>query len=321
MNAISSVAAALALVVLSGLSAPATAQPLRVSHVTWVGYGPFYIAVEQGYFDQEGVEVQFSRVSDGKYEFAALAAGRIDLIANSLDAMAIRVADGQSLKVAFALDESYGADGIVATRDIGTIADLRGRSVAYGTGIITEFFLRVVLDSAGLGMDDIAPAIMDPENTAAAFVAGRVDAAVTWEPWLGRIRGGMRGHVLTDTTAWPGLLADVAIARAETVAQRGDELRAFYRAWLRALAFLAANEAEADRMMARGLGGWLEDSAEVAAARAGIRFYGAAENRAYIGTAQDPGSVIGHLERIARLAGIAYPDGAADLVAFDIVNP
>lgn len=297
-----------------------SAEPLRVSHTTWVGYGPLHIATEKGYFQEEGVEVEIYRVSDGKYELAALAAGRIDVVTNTLDAMALRVTEGQDFQVMFVLDESYGADGIVAADDISTIADLKGRSVAYGTGNVTEFFLEVVLDSVGLSLGDIEPAMMDASDTGSAFVAGRVDAAVTWEPWLGRVRSGTRGHVLTDTSQWPGLIADAAIARADTVAERRGELRAFYRGWLRALAYQAENEAEADQIMARGIGGWLEDPAEVASSREGIRFYGEAENQAYIGTRAKPGAFLTHLERIARLADISYPNGALDLVAFDIVN-
>ena len=32
----------------------ATADPLKLGHSTWVGYGPLYVAQEKGYFDEKG---------------------------------------------------------------------------------------------------------------------------------------------------------------------------------------------------------------------------------------------------------------------------
>lgn len=37
--------------------APAISGDLTVGHSTWVGYGPFYVAQEIGFFAEEGVTV------------------------------------------------------------------------------------------------------------------------------------------------------------------------------------------------------------------------------------------------------------------------
>ena len=48
--------------------------------------------------------------------------------------------------------------------------------------------------------------------------------------------------------------------------------------------FQKANEKEADEIMARGVGGWLEDPAVFAETRAGIVYYDDAMNQDFIGT-------------------------------------
>ena len=45
---------------------------------------------------------------------------------------------------------------------------------------------------------------MTAADAGAAFVAERVDAAVTWEPWLTRGRQAPHGHLLIDSSKHPG---------------------------------------------------------------------------------------------------------------------
>jgi NitT/TauT family transport system substrate-binding protein len=63
----------------------AAAEPLKVAHSTWVGYGPLYVAQEKGFFDEEGVEVELVVMEDPKLRFPALAAGQIDVAVSTVD--------------------------------------------------------------------------------------------------------------------------------------------------------------------------------------------------------------------------------------------
>ena len=48
-----------ALVALGTLSGPARAEVFKLAHSTWVGYGPFFIARDKGFFKDEGVDVEW----------------------------------------------------------------------------------------------------------------------------------------------------------------------------------------------------------------------------------------------------------------------
>ena len=304
---------------------PAAAEPLKVAHSTWVGVGPLYIAQEQGFFEDEGLEVELIRMEDVKTRMPALAAGRVDAAATTVDAVLTFYSARRPFRYLFAVDDSRGGDGIVADRSIGTVAGLKGKRIAFSEGSVSQFYLGVLLREAGLSLADIEPVNMTAGDAGAAFVAGRVDAAVTWEPWLTRGSRAEHGHVLVDSSTSPGLITDIIVTTAEHLETRTADLQAFYRAWVRAVEWRKANEHEADGIMARGVGGWLKEAAVFRETRSGVAYYDDAMNRSFIGTARAPGTIvrtIGNALDLGREAGLFDHDlDPASLVAFEVVNP
>jgi NitT/TauT family transport system substrate-binding protein len=45
----------LAIWLLASLPATAQAEPLRIFHFTWVGFGPLFVAQDRGSFAKEGI--------------------------------------------------------------------------------------------------------------------------------------------------------------------------------------------------------------------------------------------------------------------------
>ncbi len=302
----------------------AGAETLKLGHSTWVGYGPLYVAKEKGFFTEEGLEVELIVMEDPKLRFAALAAGQLDAAVTTVDTMLNYLSDQQGYRYLFALDDSKGGDGIVADKEIQTVADLKGKSVAYAEGSVSQFYLGVLLKEAGLSFADVETQNMTAGDAGAAFVAERVDAAVTWEPWLTRGKQSPHGHVLVNSSTSPGLITDMAMTTPEKLEARKSEFEALYRAWIKAVEFQKTNTDEADAIMARGVGGWLEDLAVFAETRAGIVYYDQAMNEAFLGKDGAPGTIIETIENAMALGketGMFQHDVApTDLIAFEIVN-
>ena len=112
--------------------------------------------------------------------------------------------------------------------------------------------------------------------------------------------------------------------RPQKLEARAADFEALYRAWVKAVEFQKANEQAADEIMAKGVGGWLEDPAVFAETRAGIVYYDEAMNEEFIGTAEAPGAIT---ETIANALELGKEIGQFDhdvapeeLIAFDIVN-
>jgi sulfonate transport system substrate-binding protein len=83
---------------------------------------------------------------------------------------------------------------------IQTLADLKGKKLAFGRGSSAHNFALMVLEKAGLRYDEIEPIYLGPADAGAAFERGAIDAWSIWEPYaaLFNIRPGVR--VLTTNT-------------------------------------------------------------------------------------------------------------------------
>ncbi len=311
---------------LAGLLAAgaAKADPLKIGHSTWVGYGPLYIARDKGFFKDEGLDVELVVIEDTKLRFPALAAGRIDGLVTTVDTVLNFLSTDQSYRYLFALDDSKGGDGIVAKNSIKTIGDLKGKTVAYLQGSPSQLMLGVLLKEAGLGFNDVQSQNMTAGDAGAAFVAGRVDAAVTWEPWLTRGKMAPDSHLLIDSSKTPGLITDVAVTTPKELETRKADFEKLYKGWLKAVEFQKEHPDEADVIMAKGVGGWLDDPKVFAETRAGIVYYDQPMNEAYFGTSEKPGGIMKTIENSAAIGNATGQFKVSvdpkSLIDFDIVG-
>ena len=279
------------LLVLAGGSHAAQAEPLRIGYLTWVGLGPLFVAKEKGLFAKEGIEVELINMAIHEAMYAGLFAGQIDMMDATVDDMLPNYDPEQPYACVFTLTESLGADGIVASNDIQSIADLEGKTVAFAERTVSQFYLNVLLKDGGLSEADIEHVEMSADDAGNAFLMQEVDAAVSWEPWLTQGKEAAHGHLLADTSERPGLVADCLVTRTEVLDHRLAEFKALARAWDAALDYVEAHPDESNEIMARNVGGWLEDPAVFAETLRGVQFYNSARNQEYFGTPDNPGQI------------------------------
>ena len=283
---------------------------LRVAVSSWVGYGPLWLAEERGFFDEEGVAVDLSLIEVSADRITAMQADRLDASATTVDTWTLFAAQGAGLVQVLATDESAGGDGIVAKQEIASIADLAGKSVAVQSASTSQFLLANALDEAGLSLDDLNLLDMSSGDAGAAFVAGQVDAAVTWQPWLSTARETDFGHLLLDTKETPGLIVDTVAFRPQFVAEHPEAVAAFVRGYYRAVEDLEANPDEANAIMAESIS---MESEDFAATLADLRLWGAEENEAYFGSAEEPGPIYDLVQQAGEFyASIGVTDNVPD---------
>jgi NitT/TauT family transport system substrate-binding protein len=228
-------------------------------------------------------------MEEGRLE--ALLDGEVDAVVQPLDSTVARFDPDQEVLCVLVLDESLGGDGIVAAQGIREIADLEGKTVAFLNLSSAQFFLNLLLADAGLSATDIEPLPMAAPDAAEAFMLAEGDAAATWEPWLTEAASTEHGHLLADSSTWPGLIADCLVTKASVFAERQGDFRALARAWAAAVDDYEADPEAAIEIMARHVGGGLEDPAAFAATLEKVRLYGRERNRIYFGTPQEPGPI------------------------------
>ena len=275
----------------AGLVGAAQAAPLRIGYQTWVGNGPLFVAQEKGFFAKEGVQVELINMAIHEALYAGLFAGQIDVAGATVDDMLPHFDPDDPYACVLVLDDSRGADGIVANKDITSIADLKGKTVAFPEGTVSEFYLNVLLKKAGLSETDIRTVDLSADDAGNSFLLQEVDAAVTWEPWLTQGKEAPHGHLLADSSETPGLIVDCLVAKTTVFDHRLPEFRALARAWDAAVHYASAHPDEANAIMARHVGGGNDDPAAFADAAKGVKLYDAAGNREFFGTPAHPGQI------------------------------
>ena len=200
--------------------------------------------------------------------------------------------DEEPLVCVLVMDDSQGADGIVASKDIQSIADLKGKSVAVLRAASSQFYLNVLLKEAGLSEADIEVVDLTPEDAGEAFLLQEVDAAVTWEPWL------MPGP---ERRAWPPPdrhLGATGAAR-RLPARQGRRLHEAQGRVPGGRPRLGCGGAATSRRIpTRPTRSWRATWAAGSKIRRsspkpckGVGFYDADENREYFGTPEKPGQI------------------------------
>lgn len=287
-------ALALVFVLLAGMllrpAALPAQTPLKIGYPVWVGYGPLFLAEKKGFLKELGTRVELILMEDTKPRYVALAAKRIDGLMTTIDTVVQRYKPELRMAAVLAMDDSKGGDGIVARKEIATVRDLKGKKVAFSEGSVSHFFLAFLLKEAGLSLKDITVVNMTAGDAGAAFVAGKVDAAVTWEPWLTKGKQAPHGKVLVDSSATPGLIVDVLVFRSDVIKARGKDMANIVRAWHRAVDYWKQYPDESNKIMAEAVGGWLKDPKVFAETLTGIRYYDLAANQAFFGTKDRPGT-------------------------------
>jgi NitT/TauT family transport system substrate-binding protein len=293
-------------------------ETIKIGMSTWLGYAPLYLAKEKGFFQARGLDVEVVVIESPADRRAAFAADRIQGFATTVDTHVMTAAAENPIPVkqVLALDDSHGGDGIVSKKEIKSIKDLKGKTVAAQLGAGASYFwLNYVLSQNGLKLSDIKAVDMKAGDAGAAFVAGKVDAAVTWEPWLSRAKDTPFGHVLLASDKTPGIIVDSLAFKPDFLKRRGDDVKKIIAAWNEAVQFAKQNPQEADTIMAKFTG---QKPEEFTKEKTGVRFYGEKENKEYFGTPQKPGLLYRVTQRAADvwsdLKFIKTKPKAADLI-------
>jgi NitT/TauT family transport system substrate-binding protein len=281
----------------SGGGSSGGAKPIRIAFSTWNGYIGIVIGVKEGLFEKAGVKVDYTVVEDPVQRFNALKSGSLDAIATTPDTFSRTNAQGIETVQVLGLDASVGGDGIVAENSIKTVADLVGQKVGVSAGSTSQWFLAYVLDQDGKSLDDVEQVDMTSGDAGSAFAAGRIPAAVTWEPWLSKAQKNPDGHVIVSTEKYPEIITDQVAFAPDFLEQHPDSVRAFVKGYQAAVDFLHSNEDKALEDVTDYLG---QSPDEIKATMKTVPIWGIEESRKYYGTKDDPGPIYDIFDKSAR---------------------
>lgn len=150
---------------------------------------------------QNNIDVTWHEFSSGLPLLEALNVGNVDISADVADTVPIFAQAAQAKLTYFAEEApSPSAQAIVVRKDspLQQLADLKGKKIAVTKAAGSHYLLIAALNKAGLKFSDIEPAYLSPADGRAAFENNKVDAWVTWEPFLTGVQRQLPTRTLAD---------------------------------------------------------------------------------------------------------------------------
>jgi len=247
-------AAALALAACSGSSGepePAASgegglTPVTVGVIPIVDVAPIYLGVEQGFFEDEGLDVTLEPAQGGAAIVPAVVSGEYEFGFSNVTSLLLASQQGLPLKVVAPGNLTTGEVGkdfaaVVAMPDSGIedAADLAGKTVAVNTlNNIGDTTVSAVVDAAGGDASQVEFVEMGFPDMPAAVESGQVDAAWILEPHLTRaLQAGAEPVSWNYAEVDPNLLIAAYFTTEQQIANDPETVDAFTAALKESLSY------------------------------------------------------------------------------------
>jgi NitT/TauT family transport system substrate-binding protein len=165
---------------------------VSVGHVPVTIYAPLFVAVDKGYFAEEGIEVELLPVEGGTENVVQVAAGNFDVAGGGIGAgMLNAVARGVEFEIAAPLHTErppLTSPFVVSKKrydsgELTKMSDLKGKKVSTNAkGAATEYWLWKALQQGGLDFPDVEVLGVGFREVAPALENGSLDGAILGEP-------------------------------------------------------------------------------------------------------------------------------------------
>ena len=207
---------------------------------------PFLIAQENGYFKEEGVEVELQQFKSAMDRDAALQSGTLDGDVSDMLAAAFAKDGGFDVNVTSYTDGSYKLIA-GAAEPAKTAKELADKDVAVSRNTIIEYVTDQILAKDGMTGDDINKVIIPQIPTRLEMLQnGKLAAATLPEPMASiAVHNGC--HFVTGSDEL-GINPGVIMFTATSVKDKKASIQAMYRAYNKAVKYL--NETPQDEYMA-----------------------------------------------------------------------
>jgi NitT/TauT family transport system substrate-binding protein len=236
---------------LAASQAGAQETPVAVAISGWTGFAPLTLAKEAGLFKKNGLDVSIKKIPQ-KDRHLAIASGDIQCAATTVETWVVWNANGVATTQIFQLDKSFGADGMVAKPAIARISDLKGKTVAADApGTAGYFGLAWILKKNGMSVKDVKVVNMGPQPAANAMIAGTegIDAAMTYEPYLGAVRAKPEaGKIIATTLDYP-MVMDTFGCTPKFLAENPKAAQALANAYFDAVDLIKADPKKSFEIM------------------------------------------------------------------------
>jgi NitT/TauT family transport system substrate-binding protein len=170
---------------------------VKVANIPFLSFGPYFIGAQEGYFNEQGIEVEFVEMRKSSEAYPLLAQGELDVTSGFGIGYLNAIARGARIRVV-ACKGYLAAPGctynpfiarraLVEAGELDSPAQLKGRTISFEPGTMHEYFIDVLLSTANLTLNDIQGVEIPKPSEIEALGSGAIDFTSTAEPWVTRI--------------------------------------------------------------------------------------------------------------------------------------
>lgn len=202
-----------------------------------------WLADENGFFEDEGIDVEIQTFPSGFAASRALLDGSADLSTTSESAFVGRSFEHPDLRVLASISASESAR-LVGRRDRGIVVpeDLIGKRIGVSKGTTGEFLLGRYLTLNRLSLDAVEIEDLQAPDIASALAAGDIDAGLTWEPHIFRAETELGENAVTLPGQDGQHFYFLLLSKADWIGRNPDAATKVLRAIFRAEQFVIDNE-------------------------------------------------------------------------------
>jgi len=229
---------------------------------------PAYVAAENGYWANQGLDVAVKLTSSGRAVVQAVQAGDAQFGHAALSTtIASARASGNLLKgvIAYYNAADYvakaGGRAIIGRKDRGIEAgnpkSMEGKKIAHLTGSTNEVYLREWFRKNNLDISKSQLVSVPVENMPITIAQGLVDAIAPWEPYQSQAIRELGPNAVVVSRGAEGLVADTigAVAQEDWIKKNYDFIEKFATGIAEATLFVRKNPKESAEIATRFLDG------------------------------------------------------------------
>lgn len=230
---------ALALLTINTLSAK---EPLKIGYSDWPGWVAWQIGIEKGWFEEEGVAVEFQWM-DYVASMDAYAAGLVDAVTMTNGDALVTGGTGKPSVGIIINDYSNGNDMVVAAPGINSLADLKGKKVGLEEGFVIHLLLIKGAEAAGIDPSSFTIVNTPTNETPQVLASGAVDAIGAWQPNSGEaLKAVANSKPILTSADVPGVIYDLLCVDPESLETNREEWAKVVKVWYRIVDYLKDEE-------------------------------------------------------------------------------
>jgi sulfonate transport system substrate-binding protein len=259
------------------IAAPVLAQDMtkiKAGMVTGVDQIGLPIALERGFFEKHGLDVEIARpyatgvdalnaLQAGESEIVQVGVPMIGAVLRGMDLVALGNYSGNATKLG-----SDATMALIAREDSGIkkgdLSSLKGKRIAASFGTINHLYILALLEKAGLTPQDVTLVNTPPPDMTVALLSKGIDTFSAWDPWpivaLKDVPGAIEVIRGGDVISYLGF----NVATRPWVEKNGETIEKFLAALSEADKWMRANPKQAAQIATRWIPGLKPDIAEAA---------------------------------------------------------